>query len=66
MDLGIISLGLLMLVSVTGVTLDSDAGKAKVVALDNLNKSDKAIKAYDKAIEINPLDSTALKGKKRY
>ncbi len=66
MDLGITSRGLLMLVSVTGATLDSDAGKAKGVALDNLNKSDKAIKAYDKAIEINPLDSTAFKGKERY
>jgi tetratricopeptide (TPR) repeat protein len=32
-------------------------------ALDALNKSDEAITAYDKAIEINPTDSIALEGK---
>ena len=31
----------------------------KGLALDNLNKSSEAIKAYDKAIEINPQDSDA-------
>ena len=43
----------LVLVGIAGATKDSDAWKAKGVALDNLNKSDKAIKAYDKAIETN-------------
>ena len=35
----------------------------KGLALDHLNKSDEAIKAYDKAIEINPRDSKAWVGK---
>ena len=35
----------------------------KGLALDNLNKSDEAIKAYDKAIEINPQDSDVWTGK---
>jgi tetratricopeptide (TPR) repeat protein len=34
------------------------------LALDNLYKSDKAIKAYDKAIEINPQNSKAWNNKK--
>ena len=34
-------------------------GTTKDIALDNLNKSDEAIKAYDKAIQINPLNSVA-------
>src|ERR1035437_2239344 len=35
----------------------------KGLALDNLNKSDEAINAYEKAIEINPQDSDAWTGK---
>ena len=34
-------------------------GYNKGVALHKLNKSDEAIKAYDKAIEINPQNSDA-------
>ena len=35
----------------------------KGVALAKLNKSDEAIKAYDKAIEINPHNSNAWNNK---
>ena len=35
----------------------------KGVDLDDLNKPEEAIKAYDKAIEINPQDSLSWYGK---
>ena len=38
-------------------------GYNKGLALDNLDKSDEAIKAYDKAIEINPQYSDAWNNK---
>ena len=42
---------------------NSNAWIVKGLALDALNKSDEAIKAYEKAIEINPYDSIAWYGK---
>ncbi len=46
-------------VSVIGATQDSDAWIAKGNAIADLDKYDKAIKAYDKLIELNPNDSGA-------
>ena len=38
-------------------------GMVKDIALEELGKHDEAIKAFDKAIEINPQDSYAWDGK---
>lgn len=38
----------------------------KGAALDKLGKSDEAIKAFDKAIEINPPNSIARNNKKSF
>ena len=43
--------------------MDSKAWYNKGLALDNLNKYDEAIKAFDKAIEINPKYSAAWDNK---
>jgi tetratricopeptide (TPR) repeat protein len=51
--LGITAVIFLVLVGIAGATQDSDAWYNKGNALKHLNKSDEAIKAYDKAIEIN-------------
>jgi len=53
----------LLLVSITGAKQDSDGWFNKGNALSDLNKSDEAIKAYDKAIEINPQNSIAWNNK---
>jgi len=42
---------------------DSEALDRNGVALVALNKHNEALKAFDKALEINPQDSIALKGK---
>ncbi len=59
MVLGITALALLMLVSIAGATQSSDAWIKKGIALEILNKHEEAIKACDKAIEINPLNWNA-------
>ena len=43
---------------------DSDAWTGKGLVLDELNKSDEAIKTFDKVIELNSQNSIALKFKK--
>ena len=53
----------LVLVGIAGATKHSDAWNAKGVALYNLNKSDKAIKAYDKAIETHPRNASGWSNK---
>ncbi len=50
---------LLMLVSVTGCVSFAGIPNLDSNNVSNLNKSDEAIKVYDKAIEINPQDSKA-------
>jgi Flp pilus assembly protein TadD len=57
--LGITVLALLMLVSIAGAAQSSDAWIKKGIALEILNKHEEAIKACDKAIEINPLNWNA-------
>ncbi len=57
--LGITALVLLMLVSIAGAAQSSDSWLKKGIALEILNKHDEAIKACDKAIEINPIDWNA-------
>ena len=57
--LGITALALLILVSIAGAAHSSDAWLKKGIALEILNKHEEAIKACDKAIEINPLDWNA-------
>lgn len=52
--LGIIILAILILVSIASATQDSDTWYNKGVVLSQLNKSGEAIKACDKAIEIDP------------
>ena len=54
MGSGIIVLELLMLVSVTGTELFADVPSSSSNNVSVLNKYDESIKAYDKAIEINP------------
>ncbi len=44
----------LILVNIASVTPDSDVWISKGNFLSDLNKSDEAITAYDKAIELNP------------
>ena len=44
----------LILVNIAGVAPDSDVWISKGNALSDLNKSDEAITAYEKAIELNP------------
>jgi Flp pilus assembly protein TadD len=59
MVLGITALALLMLISIAGAAQSSDAWIKKGIALEILNKHEEAIKACDKAIEINPLNWNA-------
>jgi len=66
MGLGITALALLMLVSVIGTEPFAGVPNSSSNNVSVLNKYDESITAYDKAIEINPRDSTALKGKERY
>jgi tetratricopeptide (TPR) repeat protein len=54
----------LILVSIADATQDSDAWVNKGNALFDLYKFDEAIKAYDKAIEINPQNINALQNRK--
>jgi tetratricopeptide (TPR) repeat protein len=55
--LGITLLELFILVSIAGSVPFADIQNPGSNNVSNLNKSDEAIKAYDKAIEINPNDS---------
>ena len=57
--LGIMVLVFLLIVSIVGAAHDSDVLDDKGDALYNLNQFNEAIKAYDKAIEINPQNSDA-------
>jgi len=59
MVLGIIVLASLILVSIAGAVQSTNVWSHKGSELMNSEKYDEAIKAYDKAIEINPLDSRA-------
>ena len=62
--LAITMLTFLILVSIADATQDSDAWVNKGNALFDLYKFDEAIKAYDKAIEINPQNINALQNRK--
>jgi tetratricopeptide (TPR) repeat protein len=53
----------LILDSIAGATQDLDAWFYKGNALPDLNKSDEALTAFDKAIEINPQNLIARDGK---
>jgi Flp pilus assembly protein TadD len=53
----------LILVSIAGVTQDSDAWNNKAAVLGQLDKLDEAITAYKKAIEVNSQDSIAWNNK---
>jgi hypothetical protein len=57
MTLGSTILVLLILVSFTGAGLFADISKSGSNNASNLNKFDKAMKSYNRAIEINPRDS---------
>ncbi len=59
MVLGIIVLASLILVSIAGAIQSTNVWSHKGSELMNSEKYDEAIKAYDKAIEVNPLDSRA-------
>ena len=59
MALGITALVLLMLVSITGAAQSTNIWFHKGSELISSEKYNEAIKAYDKAIEINPHDSLA-------
>lgn len=49
----------MILVSIAGATKDSNSWDGKGIALNDLNKSDEAITAHNKAIEIDPQNSIA-------
>ena len=57
--LGIASMILLILVNIAGAAQSTNVWFHKGSELMNLGKYNEAIKAYDKAIEINPQDSDA-------
>lgn len=57
--LGIVVLALLMLVNIAGALPSADIPNSGSNNVSNFNKSDEAIKACEKAIEINPQDSKA-------
>ena len=61
--LGIASLVLLMLVNIAGAAQSSNAWVQEGSVLTNSGKYTEAIKAYDKAIKINPQDADAWNGK---
>src|SRR5208283_5560541 len=61
--LGIASLVLLMLVNIAVAVQSSNAWVQEGSVLTNSGKYTEAIKAYDKAIEINPQDADAWNGK---
>src|SRR5271169_3724713 len=61
--LGITSVVFLMLVSIAGAAQSLNIWSHKGSELINSEKYNEAIKAYDKAIEINPHDSYAWDGK---
>ena len=56
----IILLALLILVSFADAALFVDISNSTNNNVSNSNNSNEAIKAYDKAIEINPQDSNGL------
>jgi 5'-nucleotidase len=58
-SLGVAVLVLLMLVSIAGALTSADIPNSGSINVYNFNKNDEAIKAYDKATEINPYDSKA-------
>jgi tetratricopeptide (TPR) repeat protein len=60
---GIIMLALLILVSLTGAGPFADIPNSCSNNTYNLNKSDEAIKSYEKTIKINPKDSKAWNNK---
>ena len=61
--LGITAVALLMLVNIASAAQSSDAWLKKGIALEILKKHDEAIKACDKAIEVNPQNSNAWNNK---
>ena len=61
--LGITLLEFFILVSIAGSVPFADIQNSGSNNVSNLNKSDEAIKAFDKAIEINPQDSKAWNNK---
>ena len=56
-------MALLILVNIASAAQSSDAWLKKGIALEILKKNDEAIKACDKAIEVNPQDSDAWNNK---
>ncbi len=63
MALGITVLVFLMLVSISGCVSFSGITNSGSNNVSILNKSDEALKAYDKAIEINPQNTDAWNNK---
>ena len=63
--LGITTLVLLILVSITGAQQSTNVWSHKGSELMSSEKYNEAIKAYDKAIEINPQDLVCLVQKKK-
>jgi len=61
--LGITTLVLLMLLNITGAVRSSDAWTEKCITLEISKNHEEAIKACNKAIEINPHDWVAWYGK---
>ena len=61
--LGITVLTFFILVSIAGSVPFADIQNSGSNNVSNLNKSDEAIKPFDKAIEINPQDSKAWNNK---
>lgn len=61
--LGITLLEFFILVSIAGSVPFADIQNSGSNNVSNLNKSDEAIKPFDKAIEINPQDSKAWNNK---
>jgi hypothetical protein len=60
MTLGIILLMFLMLMNIAGAASFADIQNSGSNNISDLNKFDKAISAYDKAIEINPFYSLTM------